>query len=340
MVFNCFKKTWVSRCHKNIVVPMVKGYSIVKRWFFDKDVMNSCFINGSFPHGFVKKPDGKSVELDKKPRWRGGVPWASLVFLLTLSLPLLPNLSLSWAGQIRSLEINDSRMKPIYLKMGQSTVLRFNERPQKVVIGNQNYFNIEFIGNDVTLQPQELVTTNLFVYGKYHTYGFILKTSHGQRYDDLVKVRWKSETKAMRPHGMNRSQGGGFKSYTSESHSGDFPVSLGPKVRWKWGIEAQMIRVIRLRPGLRSSLYLMDVAINNISNQSIKTLKIQVALTRKKSRFRRFDYVFESDEIPVNGSRRCRVVFHLNQMAPFTLHLKYRGKIKKIIIKRRFLSIR
>ena len=96
------------------------------------------------------------------------------------------------AGGIREVYVNAKKMQTIYLKMGQSTVLRFREKPEKVVVGNSNYYNVEFINSDITLQPQEAVPTNLFVYGEYHTFGFNLKVNHGSRFDDLVEVRWES----------------------------------------------------------------------------------------------------------------------------------------------------
>ena len=97
------------------------------------------------------------------------------------------------AGKVKSLRATDNEMAPIHLKMGRSTVIRFREKPQKVIVGNQNYFSIEFVGNDVTIQPQAMVTSNLFVYGKYRVYGFLLKVGSGD-YDDLVKASWKSKS--------------------------------------------------------------------------------------------------------------------------------------------------
>ncbi len=123
------------------------------------------------------------------------------------------------AGSIRTLEMNDEKMKSIYLKMGQSTILRFHERPKKVVIGNQNYFQIEFIGNDVTIQPQGPMSTNLFVYGKYHTYGFILRVlSSGSKYDDLVKVRWRSSRSNAVYRKSRRSQKNGQRKVTNKTN--------------------------------------------------------------------------------------------------------------------------
>ena len=95
------------------------------------------------------------------------------------------------AGGIRTVQVNDTKMQPINLKMGRASVLRFFDKPTKVVIGNQNYYSIEFVANDLTIQPLGDVETNLFVYTLYHTYGFILRVCHSCRYDDLLYVRWK-----------------------------------------------------------------------------------------------------------------------------------------------------
>ena len=46
---------------------------------------------------------------------------------------------------VRVLPLDGPRMGAIFLKLGQSTVLRFPEKPKKVVVGNKNFFNVEFI---------------------------------------------------------------------------------------------------------------------------------------------------------------------------------------------------
>ena len=96
------------------------------------------------------------------------------------------------ASSIRTVQVNAKKMQLIYLKMGMATVLRFTAKPKKVVIGNQNYYAVEFIDNDLTIQPQGKVETNLFVYTPYRTYGFILRVCSSCRSDDLVFVKWKS----------------------------------------------------------------------------------------------------------------------------------------------------
>ena len=109
-----------------------------------------------------------------------------------LALVLLCCSAVAIASGIRTVQVNAKKMQLIYLKMGRATVLRFTAKPKKVVIGNQNYYAVEFIDNDLTIQPQGKVETNLFVYTPYRTYGFILRVCRSCRSDDLVFVKWKS----------------------------------------------------------------------------------------------------------------------------------------------------
>ena len=92
---------------------------------------------------------------------------------------------------VRNVSVDDKAMAEIHLSLGKSTVLHFSEKPIKVITGNQNYFNIEFTGEDVTIQPLGAVVSNLFVYTEYYRYGFVLRVG-GASYDDLVQVRWRS----------------------------------------------------------------------------------------------------------------------------------------------------
>ena len=102
------------------------------------------------------------------------------------------SLTIESEAAVRSVTATDRAITPIYLRLGRSTVLRFHEKPRKVVLGNQNYFNIEFVENDLAIQPTGGVSTNLFVYGEFHTYGFALDV--GSAVDDLVHVEWSSPT--------------------------------------------------------------------------------------------------------------------------------------------------
>ncbi len=99
--------------------------------------------------------------------------------------------SASAFARVRTIEMDADGMKTITLAMGRSTVLQFTDTPKKIVSGNSNYFNIEFTGNDVTIQPLSQVSSNLFIYSGHRRFGFLLRVCNCKVYDDLVKVYWK-----------------------------------------------------------------------------------------------------------------------------------------------------
>ncbi|MDB5039154.1 MAG: hypothetical protein JWQ35_2682 [Bacteriovoracaceae bacterium] len=103
---------------------------------------------------------------------------------------------------VRTVTATERTITPIYLTLGKSTVLRFREKPKKVIVGNKNYFNIEFIENDLAIQPLGTSTTNLFVYAEDHTYGFSLHSNGNLAADDLIRVEWGSpiSRQAVLPH--------------------------------------------------------------------------------------------------------------------------------------------
>jgi hypothetical protein len=95
------------------------------------------------------------------------------------------------ADQVRRIYANDKTMQTVYLAMGRSTVLRFDDKPKTAVIGNANYFSLEYLNNDITIQPLGQTVTNLFVYSEGQTYGLILRVGPVTHYDDLVYVRYR-----------------------------------------------------------------------------------------------------------------------------------------------------
>ena len=109
------------------------------------------------------------------------------------------------AKSVRSISTDDIKMSPVYLKMSHSTVLRFEDRPKKIILGNSNYISAEFTGNDVSLQPLDTLNTNLFVYTEKHTYGFHLKVGT-KKHDDLVRVRWNDRSTVVYKHKKVRTK--------------------------------------------------------------------------------------------------------------------------------------
>ena len=206
-------------------------------------------------------------------------------------------------------------MESIHLKLGQSTVLRFRETPKKVVVGNQNYFNVEFIGNDITIQPQDLVKTNLFVYGEYHTFGFVLNTGNSNRYDDLVNILWNSPT-MKRPKKLRLTT-----------------KILKKSIRLKSKLKCNLEKITELRP----NFYVLDFNLFNGGSKMIKISEIDLFLTRSKVKLPKQRLIISSERIEKNFGIKGRIFFNLNKKEGFSLHLLSKEGSKKTIISRKFL---
>ena len=115
-----------------------------------------------------------------------------LIILALLSGQLLA----SSYNSVRTARISEDAVETVSLVLGKSSVLRFDSKPKNVVIGNSNFFNVEFNGSDVTIQPLAVGETNLFIYLKDQTFLFDLKAVYQAqdptfRNDDLVIVRYR-----------------------------------------------------------------------------------------------------------------------------------------------------
>jgi hypothetical protein len=236
--------------------------------------------------------------------------------ILVLGLVLLLSTDL-FASNVRTVAVNNDAMAPIFLKMGKSTVLRFVDKPKKVVIGNQNYYGLEFIENDVAIQPIGAVGTNLFVYTEHHTYGFLLPP--GERYDDLVFVRWK---------------------YPQVGKTdGPRPVAakiVSPKLSFMVG-EGLKIRVDKIQGPSTFGLHLIDCTIENVGKTELDISSTDLRATRSGKALENQSVVIERDKLKPHEKAKARVVLKLGTKDDFSIEGKLKGASGKIAVARKFL---
>jgi len=213
----------------------------------------------------------------------------NLILLIALCL-----LASNAKSKVRELAVGKNEMESIYLKMGKSTVLRFNEKPRKVVIGNQNYFNVEFIDNDVTIQPLGKTTTNVFVYGEYQTYGLLLSVIEHDYYDDLVVIKRSFE---------NVTKGSPIKK-TSKSKQ---KINFKGKVGGSLSVTSENLFYHDLL-----KTYVLDLKIKNISQVGINSKEVKINLSRAKHLLEGQKIVFEKDMIEKDEEVRARILFQSN----------------------------
>ncbi|MAE22066.1 MAG: hypothetical protein CMK92_06500, partial [Pseudomonas sp.] len=190
-----------------------------------------------------------------------------------------------------------------------------------VVIGNKNYFNIEYINNDLTIQPLGAVDTNLFTYTESkRTYALILKIVSPNRYDDIVHVRWKSKFKNYAPKKNSKAK----KQILLK------PVSLSFK-------DAVDIKIKEFKSLPKKDSYYLDLVIKNLSQKEMRTSDIDIYLSRRNKKLKNQQLFFRKESINTDESIQARVFLTLEKKAGFSVNAKFKDKVKKTIVGRKYL---
>lgn len=215
-------------------------------------------------------------------------------------------------ARVRTIEMDESSMKTVTLSMGKSTVLQFADTPKKIVSGNSNYFNIEFTGNDVTIQPLSTVSSNLFIYSGQRRFGFLLKVCHCSTYDDLVKVYWKYPTRKV--------------SSTKK------PLKTFKKLSFKAG-ESEVF-VSNMFYHKFNDVYVIDGTMV-LSKKAEKPSGDELWVTRSGKKLTVLEVAFTEDsDFKKYHNLKFRVFLKLSAPVDFTFRAKVAGKEGSVIIRK------
>ena len=90
---------------------------------------------------------------------------------------------------VRTLALNEDEIGVIKVSPGYSTLIELDSPAKKIVLGNQENFQVEFTGNRVAIKP--LITqgkANIFILTAYDRYNFTLFIGEPGSVDYVVKV--------------------------------------------------------------------------------------------------------------------------------------------------------
>lgn len=111
-----------------------------------------------------------------------------LAFVIT-SLLVLVHYSHANQKKARSIALKDGDVGEVRTALGYSTILQFDSRPTSVVVGDQDSFKVEYVGDGLTIKPVVPgVKSNLFVFTDYDRFNFRLVATSADLADFLVKV--------------------------------------------------------------------------------------------------------------------------------------------------------
>jgi len=240
----------------------------------------------------------------------------NIKFKFMICMFLLVIIPVSAQANVRTVYVNDKNMENIYLNMGKSTILRFNEKPKKVVIGNQNYFQVEFIDSDITIQPQGIVSTNLFAYCENNTYGFILNAHASGRYDDLINVRWKPET-----------------SYVLGQKLREPEKSINDKViNRPLDLDGILVNLEKISFDEKRKLHILDIILENIKQKDLHAKNIKINLTRGGKPIKKYFFISEKEILKSKEKSKLRLFIKLENKTAFKLEFCLNDKKVHTII--------
>ncbi len=109
---------------------------------------------------------------------------------MKVSMILFIFLGLSaFATKARTVYLSETDMASIRVVPGRSTILSFPIKPNKVILGNQGMFAVEYVENDLAIAAlRGDARGNLFVYMEGRRFAFDLSTKSASG-DEIILVR-------------------------------------------------------------------------------------------------------------------------------------------------------
>ena len=236
---------------------------------------------------------------------------AGLLALFALSV------SAAIPGDKRTILTSGEKVYTIHYQLGQSTVLYFGLRPETVICGNKNYFNIEKLKDSITIQPLSNFSTNLTIMAQGRRYLFFLTPASGTRPDGFVEVKWvpANQVRAIKPL-----------------------ASLGSAVvrelaqRAKVGGPLEMT-IVREKSSKTDNRRIFELELKNLGSGTVGTNTVEVVAAINGHPLDRQVLAWESEELKSTGSVKGRVIVTGYPEKSLSLVVGYQGKSTKMIVK-------
>jgi hypothetical protein len=204
---------------------------------------------------------------------------------------------------------------PIHYQLGQSTVISFGFKPETVICGNKNYFNIERIKEGITIQPLSSFSTNLTVISGEKRFLFYLTPSGRLQPDGLIDVKW-----------VPPSEVTAFKQVApmTDVKTLSASISLAP------GVSLTLADLLSSSVGGPS---IIDFNLKNESGEIVLTSELQVFVASNRQAMKGQTTVWEQDSVSTRASIKGRVIFASQNERSLSLIVRYKMQTKKISLK-------
>lgn len=219
-------------------------------------------------------------------------------------------------GEKRTILTSGEKVYTLYYQLGQSTVVYFGVRPETVICGNKNYFNIEKLKDGITIQPLSNFSTNLTVMTQGRRYLFFLTPVNSGRPDGFVEVKWVPSTQ-IRPVKPLASLGSAVSK------------DIGQKVKLAADLE---LLVVSEKNSKTDNRRIFEMELRNQGGKPIKTNGVEVVAAINGHPLDRQVLAWETDELKSKSTVKGRVIINGHLGKSLSLVVGYQGRSVKVTV--------
>lgn len=212
-------------------------------------------------------------------------------------------------GAKRTIFTSGDKVHTIRYQLGQSTILFFGLKPETVVGGNNNYFNIEKLKDGVTIQPLAGFSTNLTVFAAGRRYLFYLTPAGTSQPDGFVDVKWIAPADV-----RIVSQG--------PTRSTEVTKNIDAKVR----IDRNLELTVKQERSLSSGRCIYDLELRNSGRTDLNVADVTILAEQNGKLLEQQVTAWEGDEVPARKSLKGRLIISGKAPKGPTLLIGHKGR--------------
>lgn len=215
----------------------------------------------------------------------------------------------SQPGDKRTILTSGEKVHRIGFSLGQSTIIYLGFKPETVICGNKNYFNIEKIKEGVTIQPLANFPTNLSIMDKDKRFLFYLVPASGRAVDSFVDVKWIPESELLPVEKLSST-------YATKV------TDIKTRIKVTKTVE---LTVLRQKAVDGSKRRIFEIELSNTSGETIRTEEIAVIAMNGKTAPKGQALVWEDSEVKNKKKLIGRLIVPVSIGRSFDLVVRFKG---------------
>ncbi len=207
------------------------------------------------------------------------------------------------------------KVHSIRYQLGQSTIIDLDVRPEVVICGNKNYFNIEKLKTGITVQPLSNFSTNLTILSGERRFLFYLLPAGAQSPDGFVEVKW------IPPHET--------KLINLRPIKPDTQIELNRKIKLETGLQIEFVR----NKVNSSGRQIFDILIKNDRLKIFSANSIEIIAFVGEQPLKHQALVWEKESVKEKSPMSGRLIIANVRAKNLILHIRFSGRTLKVNMK-------